>query len=54
MREGTTFLAVAGQTNGGYVDMRDRVWLEDHQGPLPHPSCDPGAIAPPWMMPAGS
>jgi hypothetical protein len=25
---------------GGYVDMRDRVWLEDHQGPLPHPACD--------------
>jgi hypothetical protein len=21
---------------GGYVDMRDRVWIEDHQGPLPH------------------
>jgi len=25
---------------GGYVDMRDRAWLEDHQGPLPHPACD--------------
>jgi hypothetical protein len=25
---------------GGYVDMRDRVWLDDHQGPLPHPACD--------------
>jgi hypothetical protein len=24
----------------GYVDMRDRVWLEDHQQPLPHPACD--------------
>jgi hypothetical protein len=23
--------------DGGYVDMRDRVWLEEHQGPLPHP-----------------
>jgi hypothetical protein len=27
---------------GGYFDMRDRVWLEDHQGPLPHPACDGG------------
>jgi len=25
---------------GGYVDMRDRVWLDDHQGALPHPACD--------------
>jgi hypothetical protein len=25
---------------GGYVDMRDLVWCEDHQGPLPHPTCD--------------
>jgi hypothetical protein len=25
---------------GGYVDMRDLVWLEGHQGPLPHPACD--------------
>jgi hypothetical protein len=25
---------------GGYVDMRDRVWLEDHQQPLPHPAQD--------------
>jgi hypothetical protein len=25
---------------GGYVDMRDRVWLEDHQRPLPHPASD--------------
>jgi hypothetical protein len=25
---------------GGYVDMSDRVWLEDHQGPLPHPAWD--------------
>jgi hypothetical protein len=25
---------------GGYVDMRDRVWLEEHQAPLPHPACD--------------
>jgi hypothetical protein len=25
---------------GGYVDMRDRVWLEEHQQPLPHPACD--------------
>jgi hypothetical protein len=25
---------------GGYVDMRDRVWLDDHQRPLPHPACD--------------
>jgi hypothetical protein len=20
--------------------MRDRVWLEEHQQPLPHPACD--------------
>jgi hypothetical protein len=25
---------------GGYVGMRDRVWLEEHQQPLPHPACD--------------
>jgi len=25
---------------GGYVDMHDRVWLEEHQLPLPHPACD--------------
>jgi hypothetical protein len=25
---------------GGYADMRDRVWLEDHEGPLPHPAQD--------------
>jgi hypothetical protein len=25
---------------GGYVDLRDRVWCEEHQGPLPHPACD--------------
>jgi hypothetical protein len=24
----------------GYVDIRDLVWCEDHQGPLPHPACD--------------
>jgi hypothetical protein len=24
----------------GYVDMRDLIWLGDHQGPLPHPVCD--------------
>jgi hypothetical protein len=25
---------------GGYIDMRDLAWVEDHQGPLPHPACD--------------
>jgi hypothetical protein len=25
---------------GGCVDLRDRVWFDDHQGPLPHPACD--------------
>jgi hypothetical protein len=25
---------------GGYVDTRDRVWLEEHQQPLPHPAGD--------------
>jgi hypothetical protein len=25
---------------GGYVDMRDQVWLGEHQQPLPHPACD--------------
>jgi hypothetical protein len=24
----------------GYIDMRDRAWVEDHEGELPHPSCD--------------
>jgi hypothetical protein len=23
---------------GGYVDMRDLIRLDDHQGPLPHPA----------------
>jgi hypothetical protein len=27
---------------GGYFDMRDLVWLEDHEGPLPHPAQDRG------------
>jgi hypothetical protein len=25
---------------GGYIDMRDRVWVEEHQTALPHPACD--------------
>jgi hypothetical protein len=25
---------------GGYVDMRDRAWLEERQQPLPRPACD--------------
>jgi hypothetical protein len=25
---------------GGYVDMRDLIWLEEHQQPLPHPAGD--------------
>jgi hypothetical protein len=25
---------------GGYVDMRDRVWLDEPQGRLPHPAQD--------------
>jgi hypothetical protein len=25
---------------GGYVDMRDRAWLEEHPQPLPHPAQD--------------
>ena len=25
---------------GGYLDARDYVWIEDHEGPLPHPTCD--------------
>jgi hypothetical protein len=25
---------------GGYFDMRDLGWIEDHEGPLPHPACD--------------
>jgi hypothetical protein len=25
---------------GGYVDMRDRVWVDEHQQPLPHPAQD--------------
>jgi hypothetical protein len=24
----------------GYFDMRDLVWLEEHQQPLPHPAGD--------------
>jgi hypothetical protein len=25
---------------GGYVDMRDWVWVDEHQQPLPHPAQD--------------
>jgi hypothetical protein len=25
---------------GGYFDMRDLSWVEDHEGPLPHPAQD--------------
>jgi len=25
---------------GGYLDGRDLVWVEDHEGPLPHPAQD--------------
>jgi len=23
---------------GGYLDARDYVWVQDHEGPLPHPA----------------
>jgi len=25
---------------GGYIDARDLAWIEDHEGPLPHPPQD--------------
>jgi hypothetical protein len=25
---------------GGYLDARDYVWVQDHEGPLPHPAQD--------------
>jgi hypothetical protein len=25
---------------GGYFDMRDLVWFDEHRGPLPHPAQD--------------
>jgi hypothetical protein len=25
---------------GGYFDARDLAWVEDHEGPLPHPAHD--------------
>jgi hypothetical protein len=25
---------------GGFVDILDLAWVEDHEGPLPHPACD--------------
>jgi hypothetical protein len=25
---------------GGYVDILDLAWVEDHEGPLPHPAQD--------------
>jgi hypothetical protein len=25
---------------GGFVDTRDVAWIEDHEGPLPHPAQD--------------
>jgi hypothetical protein len=28
------------KTCGGYFDARDLVWVEDHEGPLPHPAQD--------------
>ena len=24
----------------GWIDARDLVWVEDHEGELPHPACD--------------
>ena len=24
----------------GWIDGRDRTWVEDHEGSLPHPACD--------------
>jgi hypothetical protein len=28
------------KTCDGWIDARDYVWVEDHQGPLPHPAQD--------------
>ena len=25
---------------GGWIDMRDLAWCEDHETELPHPACD--------------
>ena len=25
---------------GGFIDARDVAWIEDHEGPLPHPAQD--------------
>jgi hypothetical protein len=25
---------------GGWIDARDLAWIEDHEGPLPHPAQD--------------
>jgi hypothetical protein len=25
---------------GGYVDLSDKAWIDEHQQPLPHPACD--------------
>jgi len=25
---------------GGFIDARDLAWIEDHEGPLPHPAQD--------------
>jgi hypothetical protein len=25
---------------GGYLDARDLIWIQDHEGPLPHPAQD--------------
>jgi hypothetical protein len=30
---------------GGYLDARDLVWVEDHEGPLPHPAQDQAQLA---------
>jgi len=30
---------------GGYLDARDLVWVEDHEGPLPHPVQDQAQLA---------
>jgi hypothetical protein len=29
----------------GWIDGRDYVWVEDHEGPLPHPAQDGDAVA---------
>jgi hypothetical protein len=40
LRVGEAFHYFRCKTCGGWIDARDLAWIEDHEGPLPHPAQD--------------